>query len=207
MKNLLLLILVLAFLPLSAQKKGDFQSEVPSKDDIYYKSIKKKQKALGLKNIEKGAKDIEIRIWFEYELQNFGELIVLRKKGKKWKGEYYRYEEKKATKKNILGKITSFKKKKAKPQIGWINLIRSLEELDIYELPGEKRLANHLLNRDGVTYLVEVGKTDSYRFYSYWCPDSKEGVDAEKMSKVTEIIRQEFRFPIVFVCEPAQSGK
>ena len=124
----------------------------------------------------------------------------MRKKKNKWKGEYFRFEEKKATKKHILGKITTFKKQKAKPQIGWVSLMRELESLDIRSLPGEKRQKNYLPNRDGVTYIVEVATSDSYRFYTYWCPDSKAGGDMEKMSKITELISEEFRFPIVFVC-------
>lgn len=193
--------------PLAAQRGNSFNLDVPHKDDVYYKNIKKKQNALDLKSLNKGTKGVEIRVWFEYELQTFGELVVMRKKGKKWKGEYYRYEEKKATKKHILGKVSSYKKKKAKPQIGWISLINELEENDIYSLPGEKRAKNHLPNRDGVTYIIEVATRDSYRFYSYWCPDSKTGEEAEKMSKITELVREEFRFPVVFVCEPAGGGK
>lgn len=207
MKHFLLLIWVLSFLPLAAQRGNTFQLDVPPKDDVYYKNIKKKQKSLGLKSLTRGAKGVEIRVWFEYELQTFGELVVLRKKGKKWKGEYYRYEEKKASKKHILGKITSYKRKKSKPQIGWMSFMKDLDALDIYSLPGEKRIKNYLPNRDGVTYIVEVALPDSYRFFSYWCPDSKEGEEAERMSKITELIREEFRFPVVFVCEPAGRGK
>lgn len=201
------MLLVLSFLPLAAQKGKTFQMDVPPKDDIYYKSIKKKQKSLDLKSLTRGSKGIEIRVWFEYELQTFGELVVLRKKGKKWKGEYYRYEEKNASKKHILGKITNYKKKKTKPQIGWVSFIGELEEFQIYSLPGEKRAKNYLPNRDGVTYIVEIAQRNSYRFYSYWCPDSKEGKEAENMRKITELVREEFRFPVVFVCEPAESGK
>ncbi len=207
MKNLLLLVFVLGIVSSIAQPGDAFQLDVPPKGDIYYKSIKKKQKDLNLKKLEKGTKGVEIRVWFEYELQTFGELVVIQKKKKKWKGEYYRFEEKKASKKHILGKISSFKKKKTKPQIGWLSFIRELESLDVYSLPGEKRQKNYLPNRDGVTYIVEVATADSYRFYSYWCPDSKDGGEAEKMSKITELFREEFRFPVVFVCEPTQSGK
>lgn len=207
MKHFLLLIWILSFLPLAAQQ-GKFQLDTPPKDDIYYKHINKKRKSLDLKNLKRGTRGVEIRVWFEYELQNFGELVVLRRKGKKkWKGEYYRYEEKNASKKHILGKVTAYKRKKMKPQIGWLSFIRELESLDIYSLPGEKRQKNYLPNRDGVTYIVEVATSDSYRFYSYWCPDSKAGKESEKMSRITELIREEFRFPVVFVCEPAGSDK
>lgn len=202
MKYSLLLLFLVFCVALPAQNRKKFMRDIPSKDDIYYKNIKKKQRALNLNGLEKGFKGTEIRIWFEYELQTFGELVVLRKKGKKWKGEYYRYEEKQASKKHILGKITSFKRKKSKPQIGWLSFIQELEAQDIYHLPGEKRLKNYLPNRDGVTYIVEIANRDMYRFFSYWCPDSKSSTDAQQMNKITELIREEFRFPVIFVCEP-----
>jgi hypothetical protein len=135
-------------------------------------------------------------------MQTFGELVVLKRKRKKWKGYYYRYEEKKASRMHLLGKVTSYKRKKMKPQIGWLSFNRQMKALDVYSLPGDQRSTAYLPNRDGVTYLVEAATRDQYRFFSYWCPDSQEGPEAERMEKITELVREEFRFPVVFVCEP-----
>lgn len=171
-RNLLLFFLTFIFLNYcKAQGHTQvFKVEKPDASNIYYQVVKNFSKQLGLKNIEYGVKEMEIRLWIKYEMLDFNEVITIKKESNQWTAYYYPYQYGDGAPSER--KIIKLKKVKVSPTLGWEHFIAVLEKNKVATLPDMQTIKGlHDGYTDGVSYIVEIASPSSYRFYKYHLPD------------------------------------
>ena len=179
---------------------GEFKIEIPSYSngelDLFYKLTKQKSEQLELDDLTKGYDSLQIRIWYDYSLINHRELIVFKYHNSKWWGYHYNLEVN-WNSSNLSETIEKFDKEFIFPKTDWENFIAELLKKKILELPNMddiKGLEDYWT--DGITYNVEIGTKDKYRFYSYHLPNKFLNFwQAKNMMEILDIVQSEFNIP------------
>lgn len=187
-------ILLLMVSRVTGESVDTVKKEIPhdrrGRPDYAYRADHQKAGQLGLYPLESGFDSLEIRIWFDYSLAIDQQLIVLTRKDGQWKGRFITMVVKQNLREDSELVIQS-SNVAVVPKMGWETFIRELFARDITTLPygpdgGE----------DGTSYDIEVATRNTYRFYSYWSPESTEDKDQEskKMVSIIHLLEQAFQF-------------
>jgi hypothetical protein len=147
---------------------------------------------LGLRSITIDEDSLEIRIWYSYSFLDRIPVVSIRQsKTGNWSGRLHMI---------VLSfdegqpKIKEIKIKNLHPEMGWLNFYKSLEALDILEIPDMRDEDGGL---DGSSYIFEVEKGGAYRCYSYWMPETRkiQDPDARKIVQILDEIEKETGIP------------
>lgn len=164
-----------------------------------YRIAKEYQKVAGLDSLEKGYDSIQIRIWGGHS-QSLESHILIVSYNKKWQAKLitiaYAIDSKSRS-----HKFNNKRSRIVRPASGWEAFVKKLFDLRVYTLPDMSQLGLSS-GEDGVSYTVEVGTKNSYRFYSYWSPEmyQDEYPSARSMYNIIQLVETEFGFrytPIV----------
>ncbi|MCW5971609.1 MAG: hypothetical protein KIT57_24125, partial [Blastocatellales bacterium] len=80
------------------------------------------------------------------------------------------------------------------PINGWVALFIKLQELGIYELPGEHNdsIRNKPLVHDGIIAVIELSTSDGYRIYKYSNIGYDTTSEVEKIEQLIDLVLMEF---------------
>ena len=196
--------------------KDKINLDIPDSSDLAYKFHNARVNELNLPNLELGIDSFELRLWKYYEPYNINEIIVIRKDSKKkwWEGYYYRYwdidiiselevqrgnkffeDEISKNSPEVYTLIDSLNIKKENPKSGWDIFLNEIKKEKIYELPNQKKIPNYKHSTfDGLIWEIEIGTSDSYKYYSYENPQvyAEKFWQCKQMIKIAEIFEREF---------------
>lgn len=165
--------------------------------DLYYQLTKQKINQLKLDDLELGYDSLQIRIWFDYSMIDYNQLLVLKYDGSEWRGWHYELEVL-WNAYDLTDKIKRKKKTEITPSSGWTSLFEKLEKSKITKLPNMEDIDGLVDNwTDGSTYIVEIGTKNSYRFYSYHLPRKfMEYWQAKNMVQILSTLEEEFNMEL-----------
>jgi hypothetical protein len=176
------------------QTADTVRKEIPNdrrgRPDYMYKMAHQKAGQLGLYPLESGFDSLEVRIWLDYSLAVHRQLIVLTRKDGQWKGRFITM----AIEWNKRGDSELVKHSSnvaVVPTMGWTAFRKELFALGITTLPNGPDGGE-----DGTSYDIEVANRNTYRFYSYWSPESTEDKDqgSKKMVSIIHLLERAFQF-------------
>jgi hypothetical protein len=195
MKQTITILLLFIFLFFSCATKEKHTSEqnfdmriVPQKSDtsdLYYKDIKVWETWLNLSDSQKRGSDMEFRIWCSPELLTKKQLILFRRSKGTWKATSYSFD------------IRSAKLESSKdliPKSEWENIENRFAALNIGQLPDDSSVPASLLYDDGISFIVEIADTKSYRYSKFSNPQqiAQQNKEASHWNAVLGFISQEF---------------
>jgi len=153
------------------------------------------QWALGIKPIDDGFVEWQIRLWIGhgYTETDSTQLLIFKKESNRISGVLYTYV---SYSKTIDTTVNLFKRiTPLSPISGWASFIKGLENLGIYDLPDYNKLKGYKTGMDSYGVTVEVATSHKYRIYDY--PDYEINVDqfaeAKKMLGIVREIEREFK--------------
>jgi hypothetical protein len=124
---------------------------------------------LGLDDLARtGYDSIQIRIWFDYSMAIERHLIILKKSKGKWTCDFWTVQSKMNSTTDSQVVISS-SVRQIDPKMGWSDFIGKLDSLHISTLPNGPGGG-----MDGASYNIEVATNDTYRYYSYWSPETTQ---------------------------------
>ena len=173
---------------------SEFKKEIPTyiggNVDIFYQLAKDRQKQLGLDSLENGFQDLQIRVWYNSSLVKERKLIVITNKDTNWTAAIYDLQV------DWDGKTETILSKKIRnvsPKSGWPTFSKKLLDLQIVTLPNQDDVEGYSAGDDGITYSVEVGMKNQYRFYSYWQPQEYHDKfwQAKNMTEILKLFETE----------------
>ena len=206
MRQINILILVILFILISCKGKAlsnsplafvdttkPFKKEIPTYQNgvnIFYEMAKTKQKQLGLDSIENGFDNLQIRVWYDFDLVKKRKLVVITNKNGNWTATVYDLQ---VDWDGHTETILSKKLKQVTPKSGWADFSKQLMNLQILTLPDQDDIPNYAEGMDGRTYNVEVATKTQYRFYGYWEPREHQNKfwQAKNMSDILKLFRTE----------------
>jgi hypothetical protein len=104
-----------------------FKKEIPTlfgKVDMWYDIKNQKEQLLKLDSLESGFDSLQIRIWYEYALVLYRDLIIIKCTNNVWIARHYHMKLKWDPNDNPET-YTSIKKEDASPKSGWPGFIKS----------------------------------------------------------------------------------
>jgi hypothetical protein len=158
---------------------------------IDYREDKIIASLLNLDSLEIGYDSLQIRIWFDYSLAIKKHLVVIKNNLSKWSSELYTYTY------NSKGKSVEIKKTEPLTQVTDLQRLKEqLFALQIMNLPNAETIPDLEGGLDGTTYNIEIATKKSYRYYSYWSPETtqNEHWQSNNMVKIIELLEHEFNF-------------
>ena len=201
MRPLLQIIFCLIFLwscnGRETSTENTFIKDIPVRDDslpdLFYELTRQKIDQLKLDDLEKGFDSLQIRIWYNYSLLDYRELVIIKRKDGKWTGNHYIMKVK-WNPSDLTVKTNGVENREITPKSGWESFIPDLIDKNIITLPNMEDIEGLEDNwTDGVTYNIEIGTKKFYRFYGYHLPDKfKEYWQAKKMMEILDLIDREF---------------
>lgn len=160
----------------------------------YYLKKKEIEKVIGLKSLENGVENLQIRIWYGVALSDELQLIYLKKNEDNWTCELYFL-------KYIFNKnrdsLVSFTKQieKKVPKSGWEDFIQKLFELKVLVLPDSYQIPNYVICNDGNGITVEIATKNRYKIYNYPCFTSQNEIwEAKNIELILELLENELDF-------------
>ncbi|MEZ5148415.1 MAG: hypothetical protein R2759_15450 [Bacteroidales bacterium] len=173
------------------------RKEIPTRSDgepdLFYQLTKQKESQLILDNLEEGYDSLQIRIWYDYSLTDFRELVIFKYQNDIWEGKHYKYR---VDWDFFNRKVTVLEKEFSEitPKSGWEIFTSYLFEKRIIELPDMREIEGLEDDiKDGVSYSVEIGTKNSYRFYNYHLPGFYTDFwQAKYMNEILKKIESEF---------------
>jgi hypothetical protein len=163
------------------------------KTSIYFDSDTQRMGLLGLADLYKNGYDsLEIRIWFDYSMAIEKHLAIITSADHKWNFRLLTYRTKMIST-DGSEMITSQFVREIHPTMGWPRFINQLISYKIATLPNGPEGG-----MDGTTYNVEYVTRNSYRYYSYWSPETSEGSfwGSKNMVDISELIQKVCDFKI-----------
>jgi hypothetical protein len=161
----------------------------------------KEQALLNIKSIEKGYKDLQIRIWIEhgYLPKYSSQLIVFKKTGKTIIGELHTYTSQHDSNRDSAVLIND-KRDALIPESGWKMFIDSIQKLGIYDLPNYEKFPGYNLSADSFGVMIEIATNSKYRIFYYPEYESfkDEIKEAGKMFKIMSLIEYEFKIKVMY---------
>jgi len=201
MRFLTTIILLTIFLTTQGQTNGDttnFISEIPTwgdgRPDLFFSLDQQKGKQLSLEDLQTGFDSLQIRIWYDYSLFSFRELLVISRTSSTWTASIYTLTVDWDAS-NLTETVKTKKHRTANPKNGWDNFIKNLIALQIMTLPNMHDIPGlHDGWTDGITYNVEVATKNIYRFYGYHLPDKFQDKywQAKNMVDILKLVEKEF---------------
>ncbi len=172
-------------------KVDTIHKEIPkgSKGKLSWGYIYDKQKAaqLGLEDLAvTGYDSIQMRIWFDYSMAIERHLIILKKSKGKWTCDLWTVQSRmNSTTDSQVVKSSSVRQ--IDPKIGWSKFIGKLDSLHITTLPNGPSGG-----MDGTSYNIEVATNDTYRYYSYWSPETTQAKfwGSRNMAEIIRLIEK-----------------
>ena len=172
------------------QQNADMKISPQKSDtsDLYYKDIKLWNTWLKLSDIQKNSSDLEFRLWLYPELSVKKQMILIHKSAVSWKGVLYSFDIRNA-------KLES--SKDLIPKSNWENIENTFLNLKVGQLPNDSNVPADLLYDDGITFILEIADTKSYRFSKFSNPQQirKLNKEASRWDALLSFISKEFDIP------------
>lgn len=151
---------------------------------IYFKSINKRTKAAGLKDLRLVSltpEVTEVRIWIGFGLQ-FLSGIVIRRDANGWQGLHLPSMHAPNAEANVT----------IEPKSGWAKLWKALTDQGLLTLPDSSSLEGRAWVTDGIGYVVEFSSNGTYRTYKYSNPKYQKWPEAKQIIRIIKILSDEF---------------
>lgn len=168
--------------------------------DMWYGIKNYNEKLLKLESLESGFDSLQIRIWYEYSLVLYRDLVIIKCTNDVWTARHYHMKLKWDPNDNPVT-FTSVKIEDVAPKSGWPQFINKLSELGIMTLPNMDDISNLQHGyEDGVTYNIEVATKKQYRFYGYYLPQefANKFWQAKSMTEILSLISSELNIKAAF---------
>lgn len=179
---------------LNIDGNSEFKKYLPkvyNDSSIYWQMVRKERNKIGLKSLENGSKDFEIRVW--EELKWGRSFFILRYNDSIWTAEEYIY---KTLYKdgNDIDSIAINIVRLGEPKSGWNNFLNRIIDKGILDLKDYSNIPGYYLVTDLREVAVEIAAKNYYRFYQLPGPEDqpKNIKDAMAMSEILDIIKSEF---------------
>ena len=157
----ILILLSLSFLTCSDSKSRIANELLTSNNDTLSQEISfseeqltlKKEwvKSLGLRSLENGSSDFEMKTWEDIEFP-FGRVVLIKHTNGEWNGEMFKYRYLSA--RSLSGEKLTL----PQPKSGWIRFLNELLDLEVLTLPDYKSLPNYEVPSDEIFVTVEIAK-------------------------------------------------
>lgn len=193
---------------LQADNSGTFKKEIPlikegsKKGDTVYqlKDIRQAVADLGMDNLEKGFKGIQIRVWLGHSLAIQKTVVILKQVNTHWNAEVVTYTDSLTERQESIYRLLA-RNVSMTPVSGWDSLISRIADWKIMSLPNGDDLPGYTGcgGADGITYLVEAATASSYRLYYYCNSPLKNSPfwQERNLMEFVQFLENEFGFTFV----------
>lgn len=177
------------------QENKEFRVIVPPHNDYGYalNPINKRIASSKLSDLRAKAlpkNDLEIRIWFYYDIGYTHGIIINRTDGN-WSSTFLDW---KSVKNRKGGRdVKPVDKKLDAPKVGWDEAWQKLLDAGVLTLPDAEELKCNKLMMHGTIYVVEYNIDNTYRTYMYSDPKYAECAEAKQILKINRIILEDYQ--------------
>ena len=152
-----------------------------------YDKSKNYSDQLPIQRIKYSNQDLEVRIWFTYDVQAF-KRIIIGKRNNKWSARFISSEQQ--NRKELILRT---------PKSGWENLWKLLEEQKVTSNLDDTLVGAVEPFEDSEEVIIESLVKGTYRHYSYNAPRFSQAEDGKRVMKILDLISEELgiKFNIV----------
>jgi hypothetical protein len=186
-------------LPIGDTVTKDIPKNIQGLPRFYYTLIKDAEKKIGLSDIEKGTRPLEIRFWFNYSDTVLRQLVVVKKEKDSWSGNLYHVSSGYNTQNDKM-EFWVQNKQTAAPISGWDCFMDNLYTFKVSTLPDWSKIDGYLDATHGNSITIEVATYKSYRIYNYVEPGiNKQHIwQAASVENIMGLLEKEFGFKRFF---------
>jgi len=155
---------------------------------IFFREIDERTRQANLTSLRAAVlpnDDLEVRIWMVVSYYGL-DGIVVRRFGGQWSATYLKGVSKDPRVKEV------YEKPLGEPHSGWQALWQRLVSAGLLTLPDASDVNCKVLAADGLGYIVETNKDNTYRTYMYGNPQYAKCNEAKQFIRLIEILDQEF---------------
>ena len=180
--------------------------------DAGYLSTRQRNKILNLKDLELGTDSFEIRI-YETGMWTPEKLYVIKNENKKWCCMVYYFWQRNPMDTDIHQTVNIPYQEKIKqsildsammytytPKCGWKNFADSLNLFNLFSFLSQREIPNFRDGvSDGVSFDIEIGTPDKYKYFSYHCPGFHHDYYHSKVNEFLKFISRQIDY--VDICD------